>query len=152
MSDNEKVIIDILVDRFLCWKLPDDFTPDCGVSFIPIGNANSWPVGTNLLTAEQARKMFECLLDRNNEQTSDYGSEIAQKALKIFRDGFRENIAKREIQSLQQQLSQCKREMDEAVAKERKRCIDIAESAANRKYIEATKIACLSIADEIRNG
>jgi hypothetical protein len=55
-----------MVNRFLCWKLPDDFAPDAGISFTPSpiqspGNLH-WPVGTNLLTAAQARAMFEhCL-------------------------------------------------------------------------------------------
>lgn len=55
-----------MVNRFLCWKLPDDFAPDAGVSFTPgphqsPGNLH-WPIGTNLLTAVQAREMFEhCL-------------------------------------------------------------------------------------------
>ena len=55
--------IDKMVSRFLCWKLPKDFHPDGGIVFIPTkGRGHDspyWPVGTNLLTAEQARKMFE---------------------------------------------------------------------------------------------
>lgn len=58
--------IDQMVYRFLGWKLPKDFCPDAGISFKPtmpyegdeLGNS-WWPVGTNLLTAEQARQMFE---------------------------------------------------------------------------------------------
>jgi hypothetical protein len=54
-----------MVDRFLGWKLPKDFCPDAGISFKPTkpyegdeyGNS-WWPVGTNLLTAEQAKAMF----------------------------------------------------------------------------------------------
>lgn len=56
-----------MVNRFLCWKLPDDFAPDAGVSFTPgphqsPGNLH-WPVGTNLLTAVQARAMLEYVLN-----------------------------------------------------------------------------------------
>ena len=59
-------MIDKMVDRFLGWKLPKDFGPDAGISFKPtkpyegdeLGNS-WWPVGTNLLTADQARQMFE---------------------------------------------------------------------------------------------
>jgi len=55
-----------MVDRFLCWKLPKDFGPDGGISFNPtkpyegdeFGNA-WWPVGTNLLTADQAKEMLQ---------------------------------------------------------------------------------------------
>ena len=58
--------IEDMVTRFLNWKLPKDFTPDSGIAFNPtkpyegdeFGNS-WWPVGTNLLSAEQARKMIE---------------------------------------------------------------------------------------------
>ena len=55
-----KPIIDKMVDRFLGWKLPNDFVPDCYISFDrDTAEKNGWPVGTNLLTAVQAREMFE---------------------------------------------------------------------------------------------
>ena len=47
-----------MVARFLCWKLPEDFAPDCGISF-DSHNGQCVPVDTNLLTADQARQMFE---------------------------------------------------------------------------------------------
>lgn len=60
------------VDRFLGWRLPDDFFPDCGISFKPLGYPNGWPIGTNLLTAAQAREMLAYVLgitaeDRNRD-------------------------------------------------------------------------------------
>lgn len=70
--------IDKMVDRFLTWKLPHDFSPDGGISFARTYNGYengvftqdiertpedpAWPVGTNLLTAEQARSMIEHIL------------------------------------------------------------------------------------------
>ncbi len=53
-----------MVDRFLGWSLPKDFGPDCGISFDgrkdDEWNKNkSWPIGTNLLTADQAKAMFK---------------------------------------------------------------------------------------------
>jgi hypothetical protein len=55
-----------MVTRFLSWKLPADFAPDCHITFKlpdPALNPNpSWPVGTNLLTAEQARAMLQHVL------------------------------------------------------------------------------------------
>jgi hypothetical protein len=60
-----KTKIDKMVNRFLGWKLPDDFAPDCGISFAkfhPNGTTRFAPVGTNLLTADQARMMFEHVL------------------------------------------------------------------------------------------
>lgn len=64
MDDNS---INQMVDRFLCWPLPSDFAPDCGISFDgrqddALNKNKTWPVGTNLLTAEQAKQMFvHCL-------------------------------------------------------------------------------------------
>lgn len=60
-------MLDKMVDRFLCWKLPKDFCPDAGISFKPTKPDGYdlpgwWPVGTNLLTAEQAREMIKHLL------------------------------------------------------------------------------------------
>lgn len=54
------VSFDQAVNRFLGWKLPEDFSPDNGVQFKP--PSFGWPTGTNLLNAEQARQMFgHCL-------------------------------------------------------------------------------------------
>lgn len=58
-----------MVNRFLVWKLPDDFHPDGGVSFEKVSNAGTpyehkyAPVGTNLLTATQATAMVEHMLE-----------------------------------------------------------------------------------------
>lgn len=58
-------LIDEMVSRFLCWKLPKDFAPDCGISFNPSKAhvvLDVWPTGTNLLHAGQAQEMFRnCL-------------------------------------------------------------------------------------------
>ena len=56
------------VNRFLGWKLPNDFRPDAGIEFSPsllqLNSVHGWPTGTNLFTADQARAMFEyCLQD-----------------------------------------------------------------------------------------
>lgn len=58
----QMVVTDEMVTRFLGWRLPDDFMPDCGISFKSSGHPNGWPVGTNLFTAGQARKMLEHIL------------------------------------------------------------------------------------------
>ena len=58
--------VNVCVDRFLGWKLPKDFSPDCGISFDAAKLApwpDAWPTGTNLLTATQAKEMFACVLD-----------------------------------------------------------------------------------------
>lgn len=56
-----KTILDKLVDRFLGWKLPDTFGPDCYISFDrdTANKNNGWPVGTNLLTAIEAKEMLK---------------------------------------------------------------------------------------------
>ena len=54
------------VDRFLGWSLPQNFSPDCYISFDrekASAKPHVWPVGTNLFTADQARAMFEHCLD-----------------------------------------------------------------------------------------
>jgi len=65
-DDERKALVDKMVDRFLCWQLPGDFAPDCGIMFKPApdarGYAPTWPVGTNLFTAEQARAMVTHML------------------------------------------------------------------------------------------
>lgn len=63
------VVTDQMVSRFLGWKLPKNFSPDCGISFkrtynenSPFGPQNHEPIGTNLLDATQARQMLEYVL------------------------------------------------------------------------------------------
>ena len=52
------------VSRFLAWKLPEDFSPDGGISFAgshesPGGQVYPYtPTGTNLLNATQAEAMI----------------------------------------------------------------------------------------------
>jgi hypothetical protein len=61
--------IDEMVNRFLAWKLPADFSPDGGVSFSTFYEPDSphWPTGTNLLTAQQAKGMFTHALAGDSE-------------------------------------------------------------------------------------
>lgn len=52
-----------MVSKFLGWKLPDNFTPDCGISFSPYhrginGLVPNRPSGTNLFDANQAEAMI----------------------------------------------------------------------------------------------
>lgn len=58
-----------MVDRFLQWRLPEDFTPDCGIHFdadaakgFDARNRRYEPVGTNLLSAHQAEAMVRHML------------------------------------------------------------------------------------------
>lgn len=54
-----------MVDRFLGWKLPENFTPDAGISFKKTFNDHTAhpmkhePSGTNLFDATQADALYE---------------------------------------------------------------------------------------------
>jgi hypothetical protein len=65
-SLEQRALIERLVERFLSWPLPKTFAPDCGITFTHKPDARgympSWPVGTNLFTADEARAMFEHVL------------------------------------------------------------------------------------------
>lgn len=58
-----------MVDRFLQWRLPENFAPDAGISFKADFNENTAhpmkhePVGTNLLDATQAEAMVRFMLE-----------------------------------------------------------------------------------------
>jgi hypothetical protein len=51
-----------MVDRFLCWNLPETFRPDCGISFQRLHLQNG-PIGTNLFTAVEAEVMVRHMLE-----------------------------------------------------------------------------------------
>lgn len=58
-----------MVDRFLQWRLPENFSPDAGISFKPMFNehtahpAKHEPVGTNLFDATQATAMVRFMIE-----------------------------------------------------------------------------------------
>ena len=66
MTDDQ---IKAIVNRFLMWKLPHDFSPDDGISFDLISNQGSQyerrrePTGTNLFNASQAEAMVRYMLE-----------------------------------------------------------------------------------------
>lgn len=68
MPEPTSPVTNDMVSRFLAWKLPADFAPDCGISFKPEwgypGEAcrKYEPTGTNLFHAGQARAMLEHIL------------------------------------------------------------------------------------------
>ena len=70
--------IKAMVDRFLRWKLPKDFSPDAGISFHAEYNVEYMakqgkppcrhePIGTNLFSADQARAMLEYVMQETSE-------------------------------------------------------------------------------------
>lgn len=67
----DEEILKKMVNAFLCWQLPQSFSPDSGISFKPsngmsreeaYGKVGWWPVGTNLFSADEAHRMFEHVL------------------------------------------------------------------------------------------
>jgi hypothetical protein len=60
--------IKYMVGRFLAWRLPADFDPDCGISYtVPnhplYADGTLGPTGTNLLCYTQAEAMVRDMLD-----------------------------------------------------------------------------------------
>lgn len=54
-------VIKHMRDRFLAWRLPEDFAPDGGIEFSQRGPHG--PTGTNLFTAVQAEAMIRHMLE-----------------------------------------------------------------------------------------
>ena len=55
-----------MVDRFLGWRLPENFNPDAGISYTRPNYAPSvdaTPTGTNLFDAQQAEAMVRHMLE-----------------------------------------------------------------------------------------
>ena len=66
-----------MVDRFLCWKLPSNFSPDGGIGF----KAGFTPSGTNLFDATQAEAMVRYMVEGLGALTkpeSNPGTPISQ--------------------------------------------------------------------------
>lgn len=85
-------IIKRAVDKFLCWKLPDDFSPDGGIRFTKAFNTHTdWPsvhepIGTNLFTAVQAKEMFEhCLSELSTTPPQTDGKKVARTGTALER-------------------------------------------------------------------
>lgn len=71
-----------MVDRFLAWKLPNDFYPDAGITFERTyndGRATHEPVGTNLFSATQAEAMIRNMLKELPEISLDVEVLRAQR-------------------------------------------------------------------------
>lgn len=71
MTDEQ---IKYMVDRFLGWRLPENFAPDDGISFNPVYNVEynasrglppvqRQPSGTNLFDAGQAEAMVRYMIE-----------------------------------------------------------------------------------------
>ncbi len=58
-----------MTERFLSWKLPENFNPDDGISFDPVSSrgtqyeARRTPTGTNLFDYTQAQAMVRHMVE-----------------------------------------------------------------------------------------
>lgn len=73
MTDDQ---IKYMANRFLGWKLPENFNPDAGIKFQPHVNPGAQydhkrdgPVGTNLFDATQAEAMVRHMVDGLPDET-----------------------------------------------------------------------------------
>jgi len=80
------IATDRMVDLFLSWRLPSDFQPDGGISFTSRPIHESWPTGTNLFTATQARGMIEHLLSVPEETSRVKPAEPIDQATKALHE------------------------------------------------------------------
>jgi len=76
MTDDQ---IKHMVNRFLSWKLPENFNPDAGISFKAAFNEHTAhpmrhePSGTNLFDATQADAMVRYMIDGMPDSNGDRG-------------------------------------------------------------------------------
>ena len=79
-----------LVDRFLGWPLPKDFSPDCYIRFDRESAERTLnrPVGTNLFTAEQAQQMFEHALFAETDIDFGMAIDALKDGKKVARAGW----------------------------------------------------------------
>ncbi len=75
----EDLQIKHMVDRFLGWKLPENFNPDGGVSFKRMQyneHLHPMPTGTNLFDYEQTEEMVRYMIDGLPNGTLSAGGEV----------------------------------------------------------------------------
>lgn len=85
--------IEYMVQRFLGWRLPENFNPDAGISFKPYFNEHtdhpmkSEPTGTNLFDYTQAKEMIRYMLDGiPSEDIKPTTHECVHCAAQVFHD------------------------------------------------------------------
>jgi hypothetical protein len=52
-----------MTERFLTWKLPEHFNPDCGISFDQKYRSEHGPIGTNLFSFVEAEEMVRHMVE-----------------------------------------------------------------------------------------
>jgi len=79
-------INDEMVGRFLSWPLPDDFSPDCGITFTRSPHAGKSPTGTNLLHFGQAKAMLEHCINGPSASPEQPAASMDQAIEQRIRD------------------------------------------------------------------
>jgi hypothetical protein len=78
-----------MIDRFLSWKLPNDFYPDHYINFdrskLLAEHPLSWPIGTNLFTADQVRAMLEYVMQDTGLIRTDNSATLMNALAEIER-------------------------------------------------------------------
>lgn len=111
-----------MVNRFLSWELPEDFSPDGGISFqrvfppSPMGGGGyvRKPTGTNLLNAEQAEAMIRHLLYPSPAEVVDLIGELGRAVFNLVdncetsdgRDGVQHTITDEDLTRVSSLLDQ----------------------------------------------
>ena len=89
--------IDEAVNRFLGWKLPENFAPDAGISFKKMFNEHTAhpmrhePTGTNLLDAVQAKAMLEYVLQGFSHPAASAITKEERDVIKAAQDWRRQH-------------------------------------------------------------
>lgn len=95
-----------MVSRFLCWRLPENFNPDGGISFkatfnenSPFGPMKAEPSGTNLFDAVQAEEMVRNMLLAMPERgvEIDFSADIEGKSVTFIANGPMDEKAKQTL-------------------------------------------------------
>lgn len=73
-----------MVNRFLSWQLPDDFSPDGGIEFRKTAEWQHGPTGTNLLNAQQAEAMIRHLLYPSPAEVVDLIGELGRAVFNLI--------------------------------------------------------------------
>lgn len=91
-----------IVNRFLAWKIPDDFYPDAGISYKPLPGNFSQPTGTNLLDATQAEAMIRHIVGDVVDQAVKHARVDQCKRLDPYIDYEFRKLYEQELATLNQ--------------------------------------------------
>lgn len=76
--------IQAMVNRFLSWELPEDFSPDGGIGFVRTAERRHALTGTNLLNAQQAEAMIRHLLYPSPAELLDLIGELGRAVFNLI--------------------------------------------------------------------